>query len=411
MNKLADLVLAHTRIIMPVILVACVMVTVIIAINARDRAGTVGAAIPQGEYVPDDIELPDSILIPEYPLELNKYPEVNALIKEYYLALAEGDSVRASELSIDLGELEMIRIEEMAKYIDYYHTVDVYTKPGLTENTYIAYVSSRVKFYEMDALLPGMQGFYLMPNDEGDLIIRKNLDENALDEKVVEYVHTLLLRDNVIDLYNKVNVEFNDMMAEDKELEEFIGFMMAKIDENVGIVLAQSVQPDITADQLRNDPDDDNENGTNTENDTQETVPVTVLARAIEVVNIRSSDSETADRLGRAIIGEEFTVLEQKGNGWSRISFNNRDAYIKSEFLEIIGEIGGQASSAETDGRVRVTSSNVRVRASASTSGNIIGTANRGDRFDFVETVSGWAKIIYNNEIGYIRNDFIEREN
>gem|GEM_PF-867560 len=409
MNVLADFILSHTRIVMPVVLVACVLITVIIAINARDRASIEKAEIPQAEYVPEDIELPDTILIPELPLDLNKYPEVNALIMEYYQARADGDSVRASEISIDLGELEMIRIEEMAEFIDYYHTIDVYTKPGLTENSYVVYVSSKVMSYDVEVLIPGIQSYYVMPDSQGNLIIRKT----EFDENVFEYIKAVTLQDNVIDLFNKVTVEYNDMIAEDKELAEYLAFMSAKIIENVGVVLAQSFQPDITADLFRDDDDDDDSGDDiedNTGNDNQVPINQTVLARATEVVNIRSSDSETADRLGRAIIGEEFTVLEQKGNGWSRIRFNNRDAYIKSEFLEVISEIGGPASSVAAAGKVRVISNNVRVRSTAGTSGNIMGTVNTGDRFDFVEVVSGWSKIVYDGQIGYIRNDFVERE-
>ena len=408
-NTIADLVMAHTKIIMPIVLIVCVLLTVVIAINARDRAKTERSEETDGVAVTEEVDLPDMITIPELPLELNKYPEITALMLEYYQALADGDSIRASELCIDLGELEMIRIEEMAKYIDTHATIEVYTKDGLTDGSYVVYVVSWVRFHDVEALMPGMRTFYLKPDENGDLVIRKA----QLDDNIIEYIRTVSLQDNVIDLYNKITVEFNDLIASDQELEEFVAFMTAKIDENVGVVLAQTVQPDITADQFRNDNgenDDENDTNGNDADDNQRTVSTTVIARATSVVNIRSSDSETADRVGRAIVGEEFTVIEQRGNGWSQIRYNNRDAFIKSEFLEVIGEIGGAAESVTISGRVKVTGSNVRVRSTASTSGQVLGTASTGDRFDFVETVSGWAKVIYNNQIGYIRNDFIERE-
>ena len=406
LNGLADLVLANTRVIMPVVLVVCVLITVVIAINARDRADTEKTELPQSEYVPEENEVPEMIVIPEFPLELNKYPQVNALIKEYYDALANGDSVRASEICPELGEVDLIRLEEIAKYYDYYDTIEVFTKPGLTEDSYVVYVSSKVKFYEAEALVPGLMWYYVLPDAEGNLYItKKNLEEN-----VYEYVVEVSLQDNSIDLNNKIAVEFNDMIAEDKELEEFIAFMSAKINIDVGVVLAQIVQPDITADLIRSDMEDEEDESD--VDDNQQIISTTMLARATDVVNIRSSDSETADRIDRAIVGQEFTVLEQKGNGWSRITYNNRDAYIKSEFLEIISVIGGNetASSAESIGKVKVKSSNVRIRSTPSTSGDILGTANTGERFDLVEEVNGWVKIKYNNQLGYIRNDFVDKE-
>ena len=53
-------------------------------------------------------------------------------------------------------------------------------------------------------------------------------------------------------------------------------------------------------------------------------------AKTTDVVNIRSSDSETADKVGKAQKGDEFVVLEQKINGWSKIKYNDKECYIKT---------------------------------------------------------------------------------
>ncbi|MCL2254124.1 MAG: SH3 domain-containing protein [Lachnospiraceae bacterium] len=403
-NRLADLILAHTKVIMPIVLLVCVLLTVVIAINARERANN-RPEIPQSELVVEDNELPDSVTIPELPLLLNEFPEVNKLINEYYDALTIGDVEIVSALNPNLGELELIRIEELARFIDYYETIDVYTKEGMTENSYVVYVCAWVKFKENDAYIPGMQSYYVMPDESGQLVIKRI----QVDDVIYDYAGTVSLQDNLIDLHNKIVVEFNDMIAEDIVLEEYLAYMTAKINENVGVVLAQIQQPNITADQIRNDLNEEDDNTEN--NDNAQSVTTIMLARAKDVVNIRSSDSETADRLDRAIVGQEFTVLEQKGNGWSRIKYNDRDAYIKSEFLEIISEIGGSDSSASNIiGKVKVSSSSVRVRGTASTTGAVLGTVQSGQRFDLIEESNGWSKILYNNQFGFIRSDLVERE-
>lgn len=53
-----------------------------------------------------------------------------------------------------------------------------------------------------------------------------------------------------------------------------------------------------------------------------------------DVVNIRASDSETADKLGKAVIGDTFKLLEERGNGWSKVAYNGEEAFIKSDYLE-----------------------------------------------------------------------------
>ncbi|MDR0220811.1 MAG: SH3 domain-containing protein [Lachnospiraceae bacterium] len=404
LNRTVEFLLGHTRIIMPVVLVACIAATVLIAINARGCAGEEGSEVPEAESVSEEEEAADSLAIPDVPLVLGGNPEVEELIKNYYEAMAEGDLEIAQIIRVDLDELALIRIEEMAKYIEYYDNIDVYMQDGPDENTYVAYVSSLVKFKEIDTLLPGVQSFYIMPDEFNELVIKKS----QLEGYVYDYVIALSMQDDVEDLFNKVNVQYNDLIASDRELEEFVAYMAAKINETVGVVLAQMEQPDITADQVRDDPNNNTAAGGETPAST-----TIMLARATDVVNIRSSDSETADRLDRAIVGQEFTVLEQKGNGWSRVKYKDRDAYIKSEYLEIIGEAGGQpesASSVTVTGKVKATDS-VRVRATASTNGTVLGTLHIGEQVDLVEQMSnGWTKVVYGGTVAYVKSEFVQKQ-
>ena len=44
----------------------------------------------------------------------------------------------------------------------------------------------------------------------------------------------------MVDLNNKVVVEYNELLAEDEELNEFIAYLKEKINEDVGEILAQA---------------------------------------------------------------------------------------------------------------------------------------------------------------------------
>ena len=84
--------------------------------------------------------------------------------------------------------------------------------------------------------------------------------------------------------------------------------------------------------------------------------------------------------------------MEEKGNGWSKIEYEGREAYIKSEFLEPSETMEASAgnddesennteetqaddsASTATTGTVTV-KENVRIRASASENGEKLGTA------------------------------------
>ncbi|MDR2889005.1 MAG: SH3 domain-containing protein [Lachnospiraceae bacterium] len=441
-----DWVVKHTNIVLPVVLVVSVLATVIIGLNANERAELEAQAMTASV---NDANSQDGAqtdaTVPEIPLEQNKYPEINELFSTYYRAIADGDVVTTAAIDTDLQAsndktaLELIRIEKMADYIEGYETIDVYTKPGLVADSYVAYVCTEVRFSDVDALIPGLQTFYITKGADGQYTVKKD----DLPPDVYEYVTAVSFQDDVVDLSNKVTVSYNDLIASNQELVEYIAYMGQKVNEDVGVALAQTVQPDITADSVAEEmgittPGDENatdDQGTTGAEatpspDGQAVISPVLNARATDVVNIRSSDSETADRLDKAEVGQEFRVLEQKGNGWSRVEYNDGDAYIKSEFLEIIGEestdtdneatteqdAGGEdagqaAESADgvtTDGTVKVIES-VRVRSIPGTDGDSLGTVYSGEELDLIEQMdNGWTKVTYDGEIGYVKSEYVE---
>ena len=145
-------------------------------------------------------------------------------------------------------------------------------------------------------------------------------------------------------------------------------------------------------------------------------------AKATDVVNIRTSDSETADKIDRAQIGQEFVVLEQRGNGWSKVEYEGQEAFIKSDYLEIIEEEVAEASNSQTSnsstqenadtvevsGTVKVIE-NVKVRKGPSTDSDSLGTVYVGTELDLVmKQADGWTKIKYQGQIAYVKSDYVE---
>ena len=241
------------------------------------------------------------------------------------------------------------------------------------------------------------------------------------------YIKEISLQDDVVDLNNKVVVSYNEMLANDAELSEFVAYVAEKINEDVGVILAQNEQG-TTTESVEETTEETTEEAVE---ETNANTTVTQLAKATEVVNIRSSDSETADKIDKAQAGQEFTLLEQKGNGWSKIEYNGKEAYIKSEYLEVeqAVEVAGsdstnsstatdsesntdtQAASADTvstDGTVTVIES-VKVRSSASKSGDSLGTVYAGEKLDFVQKMSnGWTEVTYKGNVAYVKSEYVE---
>lgn len=410
-----DWILDHRKIVMPGVLIVCVLITVLIAIHANKKEALEKAAEAAAEAAQEQEGTENAA--PEYELEENAYPEVNNVVRTYYDAQASGDMETISKLNTYLNDIEKIRVEELSKYIESYPVLNVYTKPGLTENSYVTYVCSEVKFYDAEQTIAGMQTYYIAQDENGDFFI----NDGTYNDEIYNYIKEVTLQDDVVDLNNKVVVAYNDLLAENEELNEFVAYLKEKINEEVGEILAKIEQPEEEEQQEEEEPQE------------EVVTQTTILAKATDVVNIRTSDSEQAEKVGKAQLGEEFTVLEQRENGWSRISYEGNDAFIKSDYLEVISEETQDVERADSDedaetsdqdetdqttnaattgksaGEKVTAKESVRIRKSASTDADILGNAYRGDTFELVmEQADGWSKVKYKGKDAYIKTEFLE---
>lgn len=423
LDKLADAkewVLEHNKLVMPILLVLCVTITVLVAINANKKERLEKEAEAAALEAANQTTVEEEVIeTPAVELEENAHPEVNTVVKNYYEAMAKGDLLTVASLNNYLDDVQKIRIEEQSKFIESYPEIVVYTKPGLEENTYIAYVCSKTKFSDLELALPGMQTYYVFPDEKGDF----HITDGTYDEAIYDYIKSVTLQDDVVDLNNRVVVEYNDILAENPEVDEFVAYLKEKISEEVGVMLASVESPDTPEIDTTDD---------NNEDETKTTV-VTTKVKATDVVNVRKSDSEKADKIGKAQIGQEFELVEEKPNGWSEILFEGNSAFIKSEFLEAVQTVTigddtdtkddneaakddnqtkpASSNKTESAGKVKINDSGVRIRKEASTTADIIDTLYTGTELDLIEAMTnGWSKVKYKDQYGYVKSEFLDKE-
>ncbi|MDE5940460.1 MAG: SH3 domain-containing protein [Lachnospiraceae bacterium] len=405
----------YSKIVLPVILVVCVALTIVIAIQANKRK------VEQEETVvaPEENTGEDEALlnVPEVPLEKDAVPGINELFDVYYKAMVEGDTATMEKLVYYMDATEILRAAETSKYIDSYPPLEIYTKTGPKEGTYIAYVYAELKFHDYDKPIPGMRTYYVCTNEDGELYINEDGEES---DNELHYMREIQLQADVIDLNNKAAEAYNKMVVDDPLLADFLLELRQEIEKNVGEALARAEQS--------GEPEETEEE---TPEDTGEEAPVEVVTKVktTDVVNIRTSDSETADKLGKASVGDEFELLEEKGNGWSKIKYEGSEAFIKSDYLEpsetlVASEVeqpedeeeedtqeqqaDNSENSTTTNGTVRVKET-VRIRKGASENSEKIATAYMGETFEVImKQADGWTKIKYNGETAYVKSDFVE---
>lgn len=152
-----------------------------------------------------------------YELQKDAYPQVNELISTYFQAKVDQDVQLLYKV---FGKEEDDRLEERkqqlkdeAVYIEDYQDITCYTKAGMTDDSYVVYVTYDVKFRRVDTLAPGLMWCYVVKNDNGDYIIR----ENVLGDEA-DYVASQNQTEDVRLLSTQVNERLKQAIESDSLL-------------------------------------------------------------------------------------------------------------------------------------------------------------------------------------------------
>lgn len=129
-----------------------------------------------------------------------------------------------------------------------------------------------------------------------------------------------------------------------------------------------------------------------------------ILANAL---NVRKTPGINGEYAGLLVNGDTVEIVGvDPDTGWYKIKYNGEYAYItnKSEYVEIIS---GDPNGSTTVQKVEVLEENLNVRSGPGTSNSSIGIVQKGFVADILETDSttGWYKIKYNGEYGWITNN------
>ena len=152
----------------------------------------------------------------ENVLQKNAYPEVNSLIDSFYTAWGQKNVEQMKELTDSFDATDEAKVSN-ASYIENYSNVTVYTKQGLTEDSFVVFVSYDLKFTDVETAAPGLSQLYVMKNDEDRFIIH-NDDSN---EEINAYMAEVTQDADVQALITEVETRLNEAMDADPEVKAF----------------------------------------------------------------------------------------------------------------------------------------------------------------------------------------------
>lgn len=269
------------------------------------------------------------------PLEKDAYSEVNELVQKYYEYMSAGDVEGLASVEDQISEEEQNRILRSKDLVEGYQNISCYTKKGMEDGSYLVFVYYELKFAQIDTAAPGLSPMYLYTNEEGKLVI---FNGEASDE-LNAFVENAAQEEDVLALREEVKAKYEEAKAADENL--------AKQEERY-LKIAQSTEETESTEETAEETTEENTDETQADESTETEDTQTEEAAAdessataqnrqtrfTESVRLRSEASTDAEYLGTAYQGEQVTQIENYENGWSKISYNGKECYCKTEFLE-----------------------------------------------------------------------------
>ncbi|MBR5792148.1 MAG: C40 family peptidase [Ruminiclostridium sp.] len=118
-------------------------------------------------------------------------------------------------------------------------------------------------------------------------------------------------------------------------------------------------------------------------------------------LRLRSKANTSSKILDTAAKDEVVVVLNKTGK-WYKVIYNLQEGYMHSDYLEVIKKENVELGYGKVNG------TSVNVRKGAGTSYASVGQANTGDKAYIIGINNGWYKVLLNEQICYIRSDFLD---
>lgn len=395
--------IAGVKVVLPVLATIIVLAAIVSLVKTKNEKQDKEAAVMT--------EAASETGVTVEPLEVDAHAEVNTLMTTYYNALASCDMETVKSVMDYISETDLIQLKSKNEFVESYNNIVCYTRNGIDENSYFVYVTYEAKFNDFDALVPGVTTHYVYTAEDGSLKIAKEMNE-----QVNAALMLTSCQDDVVDIFNKVDVEYKELLAGNEELNTFLAEMASKAKTMAGEEIAMLEAGEETTVVEETTAVEDAE----TVEEQPQTQIVNEEVKATATVNVRSSDSENADKIGRVETGTVLTRVEDKINGWSKVIYDGKEAYIKSDYLEVVAvnpveetaddtveAADTETEQTQTTGTVTART-NVNVRNEPSTTSDTIGKAQGGEKYKVIEDQGEWLKIEYKGQTGFVKAEFFD---
>lgn len=336
--------------------------------------------------------------VPEVPLLPNEDSAIYTLVATYYNALGTGDMETLASTYDSISDIELLWKQALSPYLDHYAELQVNTKQGPVADSVIAYIYYRVCFVNHEEEFPGYEMLYICTNEDGSLYIKNesNFTEEDIayitaissQDDVIEFNNRVDVEYNDLMLEKPYLLKYMEEVINQRDIDYGIllaGQNQTSSPEDGNEGEGESQESDGTTATPEPEPVPEYATATTTVNvrssDSEQadrlgrvTAGTRLKVQEVRVngwtkvvyegadgyiksdylefsesaagqevigtvtantnINVRSSASQSADRLGTLVGGESLDLLAVEGD-WCKVVFNGQVAYVKGEFVTV----------------------------------------------------------------------------
>lgn len=148
---------------------------------------------PQAVLVQARAENEGSMIPEDNPLEASGDKEINLAVLKYYKRLSEHEG-----------------------YVENYEDFNIYSKCGRYENTYIVFVTYKMKIKDIYTPVPGLGTLYVEREEDGGISINAQVEEQWAQEMIAQVTR----HEDVRQLFENVEAAYKEAVQSDAMLAE-----------------------------------------------------------------------------------------------------------------------------------------------------------------------------------------------
>ena len=175
------------------------------------------------------------------PYEKDADKELNAFIGDYFKAITSCDNEKLQDMVTDSSEYSNNEsLKKKAEFITGYDNITVYTKEGLEEGSYVAFVVSNLTIAGVNSSPYDISTLYIVTGSQGFRI-----QNGTLPDEISKYIEKVKGDKDIQKIYKSVEKKNEALKEKDSSLQQFYE-----------IISRRNVETNSVADQTSDQTDD-----------------------------------------------------------------------------------------------------------------------------------------------------------